>query len=309
MARPEPSDRRGRPAQGGPSKKPRRKPAEKSLRYQDAPLEGPFGPRMARRARPKPPARERTFERTDAPGDPAPSKARVRRGGEAAAKRTRSPKPAAKRPRKRVRRTEARDEILKLGGRQGERCYRDLLKAADAYNAERYRDAIRILTPLARELPDASSVRELLGLSLYRMRRWGQAARELRAFADLTNSVEQHPVLMDCARALQRHDEVAVLWEELGAASPGPELVSEGRIVMAGDLADRGRERDAIVLLEKRGAKPVKAPREHHLRVWYALGDLHERVGDLPGARVYFERVRKADASFADVAERLATLG
>jgi len=240
----------------------------------------------------------------------APSKARIKRGAKkAAVKRTRAAKPIEKRARKRVKRTEARDEILKLGGRKGERYYNDLMKAAEAYNNERYKDAIRLLTPMAQALPDASSIRELLGLSLYRMGRWGQAAKELHAFADLTNSVDQHPVLMDCARALQRHADVATLWEELGAASPGPELVSEGRIVMAGDLADRGRLRDAVVLLEKRGGRPVKSPRDHHVRVWYALGDLYERSGDVPAARAMFERVRKADASFANVAERLAALG
>ncbi|MFZ4585477.1 MAG: tetratricopeptide repeat protein [Acidimicrobiia bacterium] len=280
------------------------------VRYQDAPLEGPFGPKAARRARPKPANRGRVFDRDEVVEEREPLKARVRRGGKkAAVKRTRAPKPAEKKTRKRVKRTEARDEILKLGGRKGERYYDALMKAAEAYNSERYKDAIRLLTPMAQELPDASSVRELLGLSLYRMGRWGQAKKELEAFADLTNSVDQHPVLMDCARALKRHDDVAVFWEELGSASPGPELVSEGRIVMAGDLADRGRVRDAIVLLEKRGAKPVKAPREYHLRVWYALADLNERAGDVPTARALFERVRKADNGFADVAERLAALG
>ena len=91
-------------------------------------------------------------------------------------------------------------------------------------------------------------------------------------------------------------------------ASPSAALVAEGRIVMAGALADRGRLRDAVALLERRGAN-VQRPAEHHLRMWYALADLYERTGDLPRARELFDRVRRRDAAFADVAERLLSLG
>jgi hypothetical protein len=38
------------------------------------------------------------------------------------------------------------------------------------------------------------------------------------------------------------------------------------------------------------------------------LADLCERSGDLPRARELFDRVRKRDAAFADVAERLVAL-
>ena len=101
---------------------------------------------------------------------------------------------------------------------------------------------------------------------------------------------------------------VAALWEELAASSPSAALVSEGRIVMAGSLADRGRLRDAVAMLERRGAD-VRRPAEHHLRVWYALADLFERSGDMPRARELFDRVRRSEATFADVAERLLALG
>ena len=61
---------------------------------------------------------------------------------------------------------------------------------------------------------------------------------------------------------------------------------------MAGSLADRGRLRDAVAMLERRG-NDVQRPAEHHLRVWYTLADLCERTGDLPRARELFDRVRK----------------
>ena len=63
-------------------------------------------------------------------------------------------------------------------------------------------DAIRILRPVRQALPNAPSVRELLGVSLYRAGQYKAAAEELEAYAQITGEVDQHPVLMDCARAL-----------------------------------------------------------------------------------------------------------
>jgi tetratricopeptide (TPR) repeat protein len=166
---------------------------------------------------------------------------------------------------------------------------------------------MRILRPLRDRYPNAAAVRELLGLCHYRLGQYPAAAKEMGAFADLTGSVEQHPVLMDCARAQRKWAKVSDLWDELAAASPSAALVAEGRIVMAGSLADRGRLRDAIALLDRRGEN-VKRPAEHHLRVWYVLADLSERAGDLPRARELFDRVRRHDPAFADVAERLLAL-
>ena len=155
--------------------------------------------------------------------------------------------------------------------------------------------------------PGASSVRELYGLTLYRLGRWAQAARELEAFRTQTGSTEQHPVLADSYRALGRYADVEELWDELRAASPSAELVAEGRIVAAGALADQGRLEDAIELLAA-GTKPTKKARLHHLRMAYALADLYERAGDLPRARELFGLVATTDPDFVDVQARLRAL-
>ncbi|GIU87862.1 MAG: hypothetical protein KatS3mg009_2377 [Acidimicrobiia bacterium] len=210
-------------------------------------------------------------------------------------------------PRRRARTTEATDELARLAGRDARRALAELERAAEAFAAGRERDAARILAPLRDAYPDAAAVRELLGLAHYRLGRYPAAARELEAFAAATGSVDQHPVLMDCARAQGRFGRVEELWEELAAASPGAALVTEGRIVRAGALADQGRLREAIAVLERRAGTPRRV-QEHHLRAWYALADLAERAGDLPRARELFERVRRHDPGFADVAERLASL-
>lgn len=196
-----------------------------------------------------------------------------------------------------------------MAGRNSSRAVEALNAAAVAYNGGREREALRYLRPLLDAYPDAASVRELAGLCQYRIGNYRAAQRELEAFAELTDSTEQHPVLMDCCRAVGQFRRVEELWRELGGASPGSALVDEGRIVMAGALADRGRRDDAIALLERRTKRGGGRPEEHQLRVMYALADLYERAGDLPRARSLFRAVAKADASFADVAERLAALG
>jgi tetratricopeptide (TPR) repeat protein len=182
-----------------------------------------------------------------------------------------------------------------------------LREAGESFKRERYEEARRTLRPLADQAPRVSAVRELYGLTLYRLGRWGPAIRELEAFRAQTGSTEQHPVLADCYRALGRYAEVEDLWDELRAASPSGELVAEGRIVAAGALADQGRLDDAIRLLEA-AAKPTKRPRVHHLRIAYALADLYERAGDLPRARELFTRVAASDAEFVDVESRLRAL-
>jgi len=181
------------------------------------------------------------------------------------------------------------------------------MEAAEAFQRERYHDARRMLKPLADEASDVAAVRELHGLALYRLGRWREAARELEAFRAMSGSVEQHPVLADCYRALQRWSDVEELWAELRAVSPSSDLVTEGRIVAAGAVADRGDIRAAIGVLED-GPVRSKRPRWHHFRLWYALADLYERAGDVPRARDLFERIEQHEPGFADVRERLGAL-
>ena len=74
--------------------------------------------------------------------------------------------------------------------------------------------------------------------------------------------------------------------------------------------SDRGELRQAITLLERGpvATPPRRPPRPHQLRLWYALADLYERVGDAPRARELFGRIAAVDPDEADTAERLAAL-
>lgn len=203
---------------------------------------------------------------------------------------------------------EAKDELVSaLGPTRGAKANERLRDAAHAFERERYEEARKLLRPLAELAPQAASVRELLGLTYYRLGKWSEALRELGAFQEMTRSTEQHPVLADCNRALKRHVEVEALWDELRESSPSPDLVAEGRIVMAGSLADRNRTREAISLLE-RSQRNVKRAQVHHLRQAYVLADLYERGGDVTRARELFRWIVAHDAGFADAAERAGAL-
>ncbi|CAN5742715.1 hypothetical protein BH23ACT2_BH23ACT2_17890 [soil metagenome] len=203
---------------------------------------------------------------------------------------------------------QAKDELVSaLGASRGARANQRLRDAAHAFERERFEESRSLLKPIADQAPKAAAVRELLGLSYYRLGRWSQAVRELEAFRTLTASTEQHPVLADSYRALKRRRAVEELWDELKESSPAADLVTEGRIVMAGTLADRDQLGDAIALLE-RSHRGVKRPDVHHLRQAYALADLYERAGDVARARELFRWVLTHEPGFADAGERVSAL-
>ena len=194
-----------------------------------------------------------------------------------------------------------------LGPARGRSAARRFEAAARAFRAERFADARPLLSRLVRDAPDVADVRELHGLVLYRLGRFKAAVSELEYFRELSGSVEQHPVLADCHRALGRWADVEALWKELGAASPSAELVTEGRLVLAGAKADRGELPAAIRVLEQGWRLPSR-PRAHHLRRAYALADLYEQAGRPPRARELFRWVESHDPRLADVSQRVRAL-
>ena len=206
--------------------------------------------------------------------------------------------------------TEIRNAADVATARHREHLVEQAEAATASYERGRYQDALRSIKPVADEVPAVAAVRELAGLAAYRSNRWREAARHLQAYGDLTGSLDQIPVLMDCQRALHKPKKVAELWSELRHSSPEPDVLSEGRIVAASTLAEGGDLNGAISLLATAGAtKPLRNPSNRHVRQWYVLADIYERAGDVPRARQYFERVAKADPGAYDVAERLRNLG
>jgi tetratricopeptide (TPR) repeat protein len=184
---------------------------------------------------------------------------------------------------------------------------RRLGAAARAYERDRYPEALAAIRPVVDAAPASPAVRELYGLILYRLGRWRNAAKELREFHVLSKSFDQHPVIADCERAMGHLGRVEELWTEIRRAGVDRDVLVEGRLVMAGALADAGRLGDAIEILKPEG-RSRKNPDLAHLREWYALADLYERAGDVARAREYFRRVALAAPDLLDAPERLAEL-
>jgi tetratricopeptide (TPR) repeat protein len=97
------------------------------------------------------------------------------------------------------------------------------------------------------------------------------------------------------------------VWAELKQHSPSQEILSEGRIVYAGSLADRGDLYGAIAIMMRATSAPRRV-RDHHLRQWYVLADLYDRAGNVQKAREFFKRVASIDPEFSDVKSRLSQL-
>ena len=159
-----------------------------------------------------------------------------------------------------------------------------------AYERERYRDAARILRTVVEAVPNAPVARELLGLSQYHQGNWKAALPNLEMFATLTGLGRPAPGAHGLpprprpARSGSRPSS-----RSSARGSPDPEVLSEGRLVLAGTRADLGDLDGAVRLLVDAGAgRLVRNPAERHLRQWYVLGDLMERSGDLARARELF---------------------
>lgn len=246
-----------------------------------------------------------TSSKRDLPGSEA-----LARGASAAFGRARSPSARRRKPlQRRIRPVDDPADVLvkAVGERQGRILLSRLRQGARAVEAERFDDARRLLASIVKEAPELVESRELLGVALYRSGRWKEAVEQLETVRELTSSTDWHPMLADCHRALGRWADVEELWAELGAESPSAEIVTEGRIVLAGARADRGDLRGAIATLEDRWRKPGR-PRADQLRRAYALADLYDRAGKTARARELFKWVAHHEPALADVQARVRAL-
>lgn len=183
-----------------------------------------------------------------------------------------------------------------------------LASAAASLDRERYDEARRMVTPLVRELPQVAAVHEVSGLASYRTGRWRQAAESLELARQLRPDPSLLPVLADCYRALKRWSDVDDVWNVVKAASPPHDVMAEARIVVAGSYADRGDLAEAIKLMLP-AQQPPKRVRAHHLRQWYVLADFYDRAGDTVAATRWFQQIAAREPRFADVRDRLRSLG
>ena len=195
-----------------------------------------------------------------------------------------------------------------LGRQRGARLADRLAQASEALDRERFQEARRIAAAIAKEAPTIAAAHEIVGLSNYRLGHYKKAAAALQSAQDLHADPSLLPVIADCQRAEGRWTAVEQTWNEIKESSPSHEIMAEGRIVAAGALADQGDLRGALAVMEPATKRP-KAVREFHLRQWYVLGDLYDRVGDPIAARRWFATIAEHDDDYADVGARLRGLG
>ena len=201
------------------------------------------------------------------------------------------------------------NKIKEQLGATADRAIERLARSLHAFEAHRYSEARKLIMPLLSQVIGLAIVHEVAGLSMYRLGRWQDAADQLEIARGLKPAeVVNHPVLADCYRALRRYEKVTELWESMKLMSPQAGLLAEGRIVAAGALADQGELQSAVRMMTHGTSDPHKV-QEHHLREWYVLADLYDRAGDVASARRLFVKIQSSEPKFADVADRLNTLG
>ena len=147
----------------------------------------------------------------------------------------------------------------------------------------------------------AAAIRELLGLTAYRMDKWDEALRELRTFRRLAGDTTHMPIEMDTLRALGRPTDVHKVWElykELGG-SPGTE--AEARVVYGSFLIDEGQVHSAWNIV-----KPKRLSRdadEFERRRWYVAARAAALLGDIETATKIADALDEAEVTMVGLQE------
>ena len=194
------------------------------------------------------------------------------------------------------------DELARVTPKQNIKTATELLQsAAQAFAAGRHGKALHDAEEAKELSPRDATIRELLGLSAYRLGRWDQALRELKTFRRFTGDTTHMPVEMDVLRALDRPRDVEATWamfEKIGGDKPTRD---EAKVVFGSYLLDAGEDRRAW---EVTGPKRLGAePGESELRVWYVAAKAAQRLGDRAIARKLYETIERADAAFPGLDE------
>ena len=193
--------------------------------------------------------------------------------------------------------TETRDALSRLARAI------DLLERGDAGAAVTEAQKAKKLSPRS------TSIREVLGLSLYGQGRWQEAMTELKAYRRMTERADQNHIMADCLRGLGRPaDAIPLIEEELRAKGVPNEAKAEAVIVAASALADQKRYAEALAFLGRARTREDVAE-DYTLRLWYVRGDILARAGRNDEAAIEFEKVMRHDVGAFDAAERLAELG
>ena len=183
-----------------------------------------------------------------------------------------------------------RDTVLQLLG-----------EASDAFAEGRFPKAFGRLVK-AKELSNRTpTIRELLGLTAYRMERWDDALKELRTYRRLAGDTTHMAVEMDCLRALGRNKDVEKTWDLFMELGGRPASNSEIRVVFGSYLLDQDQARRAWSITNpgRLGGDPA----EWDLRQWYVAARAAAALGDVETANQLVSAIEKHDLAFPGLVE------
>lgn len=182
-----------------------------------------------------------------------------------------------------------------------------LQEAAYGFAGAKYRQVIPKLEEAKKLATSVATIRELLGLSYYRLGEWESALREMRAFRRLAGETTHMAVEMDAQRALGRRDDVEKTWKLFRELGGDTWSKSEAKVVYASFLLEEGRARDAwrIVKPERLVAE---AP-EHTLREWYVAARVAAALGDSETATKLARAIEKQDVAFPGLEDLFDEIG
>lgn len=194
------------------------------------------------------------------------------------------------------------DEIGRVTAKQRVAPVTELLQsAAKNFASGKYGKALFDAEQAKELAPRVATIREVLGLSAYRIGRWDVALRELRTFRRFTGETTHMPVEMDVLRALDRPDDVAETWASFRKLGGDRATEHEARVVFGSFLLDIGDDRRAWEITNPKRMGPN--PEESELRVWFVAARAASRLGDLVTARRLYEAIQDADPGFPGLDE------
>ncbi|MEW1953823.1 tetratricopeptide repeat protein, partial [Terrabacter sp. NPDC080008] len=152
------------------------------------------------------------------------------------------------------------------------------------------------------------AAREALGLVAYRLGDWARALGEFRTVRRLSGSSHLLPLMVDCERALGRHDKALELAQSEEAGNLAIDDKVEMAIVVSGIRRDLG-QLDAAAAGLNDLVRRINPNRPSAARLFYAYADAKLAAGDPEAARDWFSRAADADHDLTtDAAERLEEL-
>ena len=176
-----------------------------------------------------------------------------------------------------------------------------LQDAAYGFAAGKYRQIAPKLEEAKKLSSRAATIRELLGLTYYRLERWEDALRETRAFRRLAGETTHMAIELDCLRALGRRDDVEKTWALLRELGSEGQAKSEAKVVYASFLLEQGEPGRAWRVVQP-GRLHAEAP-EHVVREWYVTARAAAASGDAEAALKLAKAIEKRDVAFPGLEE------